>query len=81
MSRSGQIAPFGAHGLNRPFSKYELHTFFVRPALVSRKIWSGKWAGAAAAFDRPIGLLIMAACASNSIYFPRPASRRIVLCR
>jgi Domain of unknown function (DUF3387) len=34
------------------------------------------------AFDKPIGLLIMAACASNnSICFPQPASRRIVLCR
>jgi hypothetical protein len=45
------------------------------------KLCLEKWTGAAAAFDRPTGLFIMATCASNnSICFPRPASRRIVLC-
>jgi hypothetical protein len=41
-----------------------------------------KCTAAVTAFDRPIGPLIMAACASNnSIGFSQPASRWIVLCR
>jgi hypothetical protein len=48
----------------------------------SAKFWSGKVDGLRGpAFDRPIGLLIMAACTSNnSICFPLPASKWIVLC-
>jgi hypothetical protein len=49
----------------------------------SAKFWSGKVDGLRGpAFDRPIGLLIMAACTSNnSICFPVSASKWIILCR
>ena len=41
-----------------------------------------KWTVGVTAFDRPIGLLIMAACANNnSVCFPLPTSKRIGLCR
>jgi hypothetical protein len=52
-------------------------------ALVSRQIFGlEKWTVGVTAFDRPIGLLIMAACANNhSICFPLPTSKRIGLCR
>jgi hypothetical protein len=58
----------GAVGLGAPSEHWGAHV--------------GNPLAAMTAFDRPIGLPIMVACASNnSICFPQPASRRIVLCR